>query len=244
MKPVNVINAASLQVATHPVSILRLRGNFRGTTADRWLMLFDSISTPADGSTPLIPAIPLPQNSPFFASFEIGALEFALGCYVCVSTTQSTKTLSVDTMDFSAELSDPEFPTGTTLVGDLTSAVTGLQVWTEAAGSTARKVLTMLEVDGTNLTTATQYIQLFAKDSVSAGDVPIAGGVFPIAVGQVLTLANGLHFGNTGRRMWSIDSASPFTNRYGCTVKISSTPSTYTACTGTACIRAEYKNQS
>lgn len=239
MNPVSVINAVELQVAKNPVSIRRLRGNFRGSTADRWLMLFNSDSTPADGTAPFIPAIPLNQNAPFFAEFEIGELVFPLGCYACVSTTQSTKTISTDTMDFSAELSDPEYPASCSFSGDLTSAVTGLQVWTEASGASARKNLMALEVDGTLLTTATQFIQIFATDTVNTGDKPMAS--FPIAVAAVLTGANALRFGTGGREVFSIDSASPFTKRLGCTVKISSTPDTYTACTGTACIRAKYK---
>jgi len=235
MKTKSVINAVELQVSKDPVSVLRVRGNFRGATANRWLMFFDSITTPADGVVPAIPALPLYMSAPFFTEFEIGALEFLQGCYVCVSTTEGTKTVSADTMDISVELSDPESVPGTTIVGDLSSAVTGLQVWSEANGLTARKKLVSFEVDGTNLTTATQYIMLFATDTVTTGNRPISGGCYPIAVGGVLTGSKGFYFG-TGRDVYSFDTVA----RLGCTIKISSTAGTWTACTGTACIRAEY----
>ncbi|MEI6195398.1 MAG: hypothetical protein WCS42_13820 [Verrucomicrobiota bacterium] len=248
MFPKSVINAVELQVSQHAVSVLRVRGNYRGAT-DAWLMFFNSNGTPADGAVPLVPAIPLPSASPFFAEFEIGALEFSLGCYACVSTTEDTKTISAETMDLSAELSDPENPTGVSYAGNLVDPVTGLPVWSEAAG-VARKRLVALEVDGAYLTVvAVQFIQIFATDTVNAGDIPllslpIAGGfdrvVNAITVKCRRTLADGIHFGNAGREVFSIDSAAPFTKRLGCTIKISRTPNTYTACSGSALIKAEY----
>ena len=234
-------NVTSAQVSTEPVSILRVRGNFRGSTADRWLMFFNvrqALDAP-NGTAPLIAATPLNQLSPFFIEESIGALQFPLGCYVAVSTTEDTLTLSTDTMDITVEMDDLIVPPVTTFVGDLTSAVTGLQVWSEASGAT-RQALVTLEVDGTNLTTATQHVMIFATDTVNTGDTPILS--FPIAVGGVLTGENALRFGNQGLFPFSIDSVSPFTKRYGCTVKISSTSPTFTAPTGTAAIRAEIRN--
>lgn len=239
MKPVTGIGVTAKQISTHGVSVLRVRGTFNGSTADRWLQFHDANTAPADGTAPLIAAIPLPQSSPFFAEFEIGALPFSVGCYVCVSTTQATKTLSADTMDITVELDEPEYPTGTSFVGDLTSNVTGLQVWSEAAGASARKKLYALEVDGTNLTTATQFIQIFAADTVNTGDTPIIS--IPIAVGAVKTGSSKLTFGADGMDVFSIDDSTAKTKRLGCTVKISSTAPTYTAANGTACIKAEYK---
>ena len=253
MIPITSINVASVQISTEPVSILRVRGNFRGSTADRWLMFFN-VRQPLDapnGTAPLIAATPLNQSAPFFIEESIGALEFSLGCYAAVSTTENTLTLSTDTMDITAELDDTIKPPTTTFAGDLTTAVSGLQVWSEASGAT-RQALVTLEVDGTNLTTANHWVMIFAKDTVNTGDVPIES--YPIAYGGTNTVANGVtvisvqtgenarRFGNSGLFPYSTDSVSPFTARYGCTVKISSTPTTYTAPTGTACIRAEIRN--
>lgn len=250
MNPISVINAASKQVTTHPTSVLRVRGYFRGSSADRWLQFFDANTAPADGTAPEFAPIPLPQTSPFFAEFEIGAYPFHLGCYVCVSSTESTKTLSADTMDITVELDEPEYPSGTSFVGDLTSGVTGLQVWNEANGATSRKKLYSLEVDGTNLTGGTQFIQIFATDTVNAGDKPIVS--IPIAGGGTATVVNGvtvpsvrtgvakLLFGADGTDVFSLDTDAK-TKRVGCTVKISSTAPAYAACNGTATIKAEYK---
>lgn len=238
MIPVTAIATASKQVATHSVSVLRVRGNFNGS-GNAWLQFFNTVSTPADTSVPVLAPIPLNATSPFFAEFEIGAAWFSLGCYVCVSTTQGTKTLSTDTMDITIEMDAAEINYGTTLVGDLTTAVSGLQVWSEATGVSARKHLLSMEVDATNLTgTANQFIMLFATDTVNTGDSPLQNMIFPIAPGTVNTLENGYHFGEMCRDMQSYDGTNW---HYGCTIKISSTASTYTASNGTCAIRAEYK---
>jgi hypothetical protein len=228
------IAVASIQVAIEPVSALRVRGNFNGSTADRWLQFFNSEVAAAEGAVPLFAAIPLYQTSPFFAEFELGACPFTLGCYACVSSTQGTKTISADTMDITVELDAPLKQAGVTFVGDLTTGVTGLQVWSEASGVTRQKVLS-IEVDGSNLTTAAQHVMIFATDTVNTGDV----GIFslPIAIGGVLTGANALRFGE-GLMPFSHDTV----DRVGCTVKISSTSPKYTAPTGTACIRAKIQN--
>ena len=242
MKTLPYFAIAAQVVATHPVAVLKLEVTLNSSaTAGLYCQVHDAIAAPANGAVPLKS---WPAGECAFKEFEMGHLQLTQGLYICLSTTAATKTLAAggsDLMDaLNVELSDPEIPTGTTLVGDLTTPVAGLQVWTEAAGATARKALIALEVDGTNLTTAQQYVQIFAQDTVATGDKPII--MFPIAVGGVLTGANALRFGIGGRDIYSRDSDTPFTARLGCTVKISSTKSTFTACTGTAAIRAEYKN--
>lgn len=201
-------------------------------------MFFNSRTAAANGTAPLIAPTPLPQTSAFYIEESIGALSFTLGCYVAVSTTENTLTLSTDTMDITLECDAPIYPPTTSFVGALTSAVTGLQVWSEASGVTRQRLVT-LEVDGTNLTTAAQHIMIFATDTVNTGDTPMFS--FPIAIAGVLTGENALRFGE-GLHPFSIDAVSPFTKRYGCTVKISSTSPTYTAPTGTAAIQAEIRN--
>jgi hypothetical protein len=240
MKPLPYFAVASQQVAKHAVMVLKLEATYTNATTGLFLQIHDGNSTPAAGA---VPKKSWPVEECGYKEFKVGELDLFLGCFVGLSSTAATYTASAVTLDvLQIELSDPERLAGlTTLVGDLTTPVTGLQVWTEAAGVT-RKALVALEVDGTNLTGVPgQFIQVFATDTVNTGDAPLVS--IPIATGQVLTLTNGLHFGDQGREVFSIDSASPFTKRLGCTVKISSTGSTYTACNGTVAIRAEYKNQ-
>ena len=232
MNPVTSIGAAALQVSKQPVNVLRVRGNFNGSTADRWLMLFDAITTPADGTAPAIAAIPLYQSSPFFAEFEIGALAFKHGCYACVSTTQATKTLSADTMDITVELDAPELPTGASLAGDLTTGVNSLSVWATANGP---KKLLKLEVDNTG--GADNYIMLFATDSPSNGDTPIMQ--WTLAANAVLTGDKALTFGKAGFDVYSRNDTGALSK--GCTIAISSTTGTLTAIVSSVPkIRAQY----
>lgn len=243
MKPINYFNISSAQIARHTVSVLKIEGYFRAATTMAWLQVFDTNDPPAAGAAPL-KQWPVFATSQFYLEFKRGDLTCYLGCAVALSTTEGTYTASTDTMDLSVELSDPETPANVTMAGLLPSAVNGLQVWTEAAGAAARKSLVALEVDGTNLTGGTQFIMLFATDTVNPGDAPIVGAIFPIAAGQVRTGNDKLTFGEFGRQMFSLDdTATPPVQRLGCTVKISSTPLTYTAANGTAGIRAEYRTE-
>lgn len=243
MKPINNFNVSNAQIAQHSVLILKVEGYFRASTSISWLQVHDTNAAPAAGAVPL-KEWPVYATTEFYKEFKRGDLTCNLGCFVGLSTTEGSYTASSDTMDVSVELRFPELPAAVSYAGSLTAPVTSLQVWSEATGAVARRSLVALEVDGTNLTGGTQFILLFATDTVNTGDSPVNGGIFPIAAGQVRTGENKLTFGEFGRQMFSIDySTTPPTNRLGCTIKISSTPSTYTPANGTAAIKAEYRQE-
>ena len=229
--------------------------NGAGATTPYWIMFFAQATVPVNGTRPIFQEQVLGVNGFKFDFLPNGISSRNMmntgqlvmspnfgGLVAVLSTTGDTLTIATggNTMELDVWVDDftPILPAGTTVVGDLTSPVTSLQVWTEAAGLTARKKLYTLEVDGTNLTTATHYIMIFAKDTNVAGDAPMATLIFPIALLQLRTLQNGLDFGDTGLEVYQYDGT---TKRLGCTIMISSTKATYTAATGTACIRATYK---
>jgi hypothetical protein len=131
------------------------------------------------------------------------------------------------------ETTDPEFPTGTSYAGNLTSNVQSLQVWADASGP---KKLVALEVDGSGLS-GPAFIMLFATDSPANGAVPV--DQFSIAQGAVLTGTKKLFFGsNPGRDMYSKDTAG--TDHKGCTVAISTTAGKLTLTADNLKIKAEY----
>lgn len=235
MKPLPYYNVAGQQVATHPVSVHKIEGYFRGET-DSWLQVHDAVSAPADTAVPL-KSWPVQAAYEFHKAFEMAELRLTKGLYVCISTTQATKTLSAEKMDLHVELAQPEAPAGTSSAGDLTTAVTELQVWAESAGP---KRLIALEVDGTNVV-ATHYVQIHSKDTVDAGAVPVAQ--FELEAGAVKTGLDAWRFGNDGREVGQRDETTPTTWRKGCTVKLSKTAGSYTAPTdgSTVAIKAEYK---
>ena len=144
----------------HGGSLIRLRGLFYGTTANRYLLLYDQGLLVKTDTTqpPLIAAIPLYQggvNAPtaFFAEFEIGYLEFSNGLYWVVSTTADNVTASTDPVDITFELSDPEEPTGTTLAGTPNGNVDSLVVY----GSNPN--FNLFGINATNNSAGTLYLQ-------------------------------------------------------------------------------------
>jgi len=126
-----LINAASGQVSTLPISVLKVNGYFRGSTADRWLQIFDSCVAPVNPAVPMY-EYPISQTSPFYCEFKNGELHLTEGLFVGVSTTEGTWTTSTDTMDVTVETDFK--PVTTTIVGDKTTTVQTVAVWSQAAG--------------------------------------------------------------------------------------------------------------
>lgn len=208
-----------------------------------YFQLHDSNVIPANGAVPLRC---WPAAECGFKDFKIEELSFSLGCYYCLSTTKATKTLAVgvnDLMDIAqVELADGPLTAGlnsVSVVGDLTTSVNTLQVWSEADGVTARKKLVLIEVIGTVINTGTNYLLLFSTDAVSANDVPIAGGSIPLVALTNYTGANGFFFGELGR---VVETFTGVVWKYGCTIMLSSTAGFYTApLTDVVCLKAVYR---
>lgn len=243
MTSINSFDALSNQVATRPVSILKVewRGHASAATTGLYLQIHNSAVTPPAAAVPL-KSFQLFPDSEGFKDFKNGELECPVGCFVGVSTDEDTWVAATGNDKYASlgvEVDKPQFPASTALstAGDLTSAVTGLSVWSEATGAATPKKLVSLEVDGTNLA-ADAYIMLFATDSPANGDKPVLQKA--IAMAATLTKAAGkaLEFGPTGRSVESYDTAK----RQGCRVRISSTANTLTLIVSGSCrIKAWYK---
>jgi hypothetical protein len=233
MKPLSYFAVASQQVATHPVGVLKLEATLNASaTAGLFLQLHDSSTVPADGAVP-IKCWPAAECG--YKEFKMGEIQLTAGLYACLSTTAATKTLAVggsDKLDILAvELTDPETPSGMTVVGDKTSPVTGLQVWADSAGP-----FCLLNVEvGILLLGADSFLQIFATDSPAEGAVPLES--LPIKSGEPY-LPIKFNFGETGRNVFSIDANG---NHDGCTLKVSSTGNILTTIASTVTLRAEYR---
>lgn len=243
MKSITSFNALSSQVANRPVSILKLewRGHASAAATGLYIQVHNNVVTPTAGDVPL-KSFQLFPDSEGYKDFKNGELECPIGCFVGVSTTEATWTAATGNDKFASlgvEVDKPQFPAAAALstAGDLTSAVTGLSVWSEATGAATPKQLVSLEVDGTNLA-ADAYIMLFATDNPANGDNPVFQK--PITAAATLTKAAGkaLEFGPNGISIESYDTAK----RQGCRVRISSTPKTLTLIVSGSCrIKAWYK---
>ena len=239
MKLIPFFNAASGFATNHRGSLSRIRGNFNGTTATRFLMVFDANSYhgPQAGDVPLFPAITLFQGSagnptPFFQDFDINFLEYNNGLYWAVSTTQETFTQSTDTVDIDFELSDPEDPTGTTFQ-PLVSGADSLTVY--ADGQPNKNIYSF---KATNVSAGTLYLMLFTYANPANGAIPVQEWVF--TTGQ----AQGFGFGNNGYHpVQSSNSAAGVASiTQGCYLVGSTTPGVLTASTGgNWTLQAEFK---
>lgn len=133
MKPLEYFGVSGQQVTQQPTHVLKIEGQFLAASAARWLQVHDSATVPAEGAVPL-KQWPLDPSSQFFQTFAAGELAVAEGLYICISTSDGTKTLSADTMDLGVELTDAEQPSGLTQVGDEANDRGTLQVWADGAG--------------------------------------------------------------------------------------------------------------
>ena len=256
MTPITTTGLSYSQIARHPVETCKIEWRGGDSMANCYIQVWDTANGPTDPSAVLLKVYQSNQSAYDYKEFKRGDMTCSMGMFIGLSNTESAYVAvsgggNILAM-LSVELLRPENPVSTSYAGDLTSAVTGLQVWSEAAGAATKYNLVALEVDGTNLTGGgIQYIQIFATDAQSVGDIPISS--FPIASGGSVVNINGLsiqsvmigkaalRFGPRGIDSLSADKPNPtITYHYGCTVQISSTARTYTPCTGTATIKAEY----
>lgn len=235
MKNLIYFDTFSKQVTTHSnVSLLKLEATMDGSMAASafFLQVFDSLTTPAEGEVPL-KSYPVSTSAELYKDFKLGELTFASGMYVCISSTEETKTIASGTNRcamLSVELSGPEEFIATTVVGDLTSGVNTLLVWAEASGPKRLRRLTFL-----GSLAANRWLKLYAKDTPSVGDLPIlqwninsANGTFKI------------DFGPFGVDMFQQEL--DYTQRIGCSLFKENASGAYvgTTGTGTVVIRAEY----
>lgn len=226
-------NAPSNQV----FRLMKIEFNNNGA-ADRWLMVFPSRTVPINGSQPLTTSIFAQSNfSGIQTLIPEGQSTLAPGFLVLASSTRTTLTYDAGaTLDITAYVEEFEILQDSTLaVGDYTSVVDTLQVWTDANGP---KKLIKLEL--TNAAAVTLYAAVYAVDAPGPTSKIQALIPIPAKVGGVngFTIAS---FGN-------VAGLSPFqqdadhTLHDGCTIWVSSitAPGTKYA-PPSATIRATYK---
>ena len=237
MKSLAYFDIAGQQVATHAVQILKLecRGDDSMAAGTFW-QVHDSASVPTNGAVP-VKSWPAYTGAPDYKDFTGAELNLVNGCYVCISTTEATKTLGTGSnkfADLQVELTEAERPSGTSSAGDLTTGVAARAVWTDASGP---KQLIRVQTVSVSMS-GTRYLMLFAEDAPANGDKPIAQ--FKITSGAALDLK----FGADGRDVKSI-APNTSTIRDGCRLELSDTTDTLTKASGgsgdTIAIKAEYK---
>lgn len=221
-------SSASYVAKTFAMTLTKVSGNFKGTTADRWLHIFDAKALPADTAVP-VRSYPLFQNAPFSWTTDDEELALVNGCVVAVSTTEETLTISTDECDWYIDGYSHIDDTGWTTVGDYTTGDAELQVWADSAGP---KKLVRLEV--TNLASTDElYLMIFAKDSPAAANVPFLTKTIPADGSVDFFFGDGI----SPLQLPTVNSIND-----GCTVGISNNDSVYDPNTdNNQAIKATYK---
>jgi hypothetical protein len=223
MKPLEYFGVAAQQVTQNPTHVLKIEGDFLGSTADRYLQVHDSEIAPAALAVPLR-QWKISQSSPFFQTFSAGELPLAKGLYIAVSDTSGTFTASADTMDLRVELTDPEQPSGATIVGDKTTEIQTLVVWNNGAGPKRLYRLSVTEVNNT-----TGYVFLYRSPTDPN----------PLYLGKIAALAT---------RQWDFGQGLEPTykdgsnvTRNGCWIEVTEDLARTTITLNQATMLAEYK---
>lgn len=230
MKTLSYFSASAAQVAQHGVDVIKLEWmGASGLAAARFIQVHDAYAAPEDGAVPK-KVWPIYTSAAGYKVFDVGELVLENGLYICISTTEATKTLASGADDFSTlmvELREAESPAGTSYAGDLTTADEVLQVWADAAGPKR-----LFEIITTNSYGGVGYLQIHAANTPSDESLVEE---FEIADGETKRLT----FGKSGREV-SKKVSNAIAN--GCTLAYSSTAGSYTDIGAPgATIRAEYK---
>lgn len=233
MKVITDFDVAAKQFTTHgsPYQLYKLEAKLNSSAVNTvFVQIHDSQTTPAEGAVP-IKSWPAVADQEIYKEFKRAELNIVNGLYVCVSTTEATKTLGTGNNKFSmvsAEITETEETV--TVAGDLTTGVDYLEAWNNAAGPhNLRKVQVSFGATG-----GAKYALLFAKDiaNINDGDIPI------LVIGSGDNETKSFNFGKAGRRVFS---QTAFVDKVGCSICISTTANVLTVTSATEHkIRVEY----
>ena len=209
MIPNQSFNVATAQVSTLPIQLCQIEGYFRGA-ANSWLQVFDSCTTPAAAAVPVY-QLPINATSQFAETLQIGKYSLGEGLFVGISTTEGTWTASAEKMDVVVWTDVP--PVSTTILGNKTSVVNNLPVWTEATGAACNSFLYGTII--TNATGATLYALIYAD--VTPFDYGVYQSIITVPDGKTVKS----YFGDQGLVPFSQEL--PATMHLGCKIFLSST---------------------
>ena len=224
--PPQALNTYLLTITTNPVlnlapTLMRLAVSSRYAVAG-YIQLHSASSLPADGAVPIGEPIAIAANGAFVRNWQPQGLPInSPGLVIVFSSTAATLTKVVAaTVDIEADVEEYETrKPSATVVGDLTTAVRSLEVWTEASGASAPNRL--LKIEAKNLVAAVRYLGIFAVNSPVAASNLISWVKFGASENKefVFGMDNGLSpfqqdaiTGTThlGCAILALDTISPF----------------------------------
>ena len=185
-------------------TLLDFSGYCNGSSATNYyLMFFAQQTVPANGTQPLFKQQIIGADgfkfgyenkgivsSGFMALLQAVQQPNLGGLIAVLSTTPETLTIATGgaTMDLDVFIEEFEsLQPNTTIVGDLTTAVKSLQVWSEASGRGTNNLegqKQLLRVWYSNQSGSTQYLQLFAQDAPATNSATLGANVTIPATGN------------------------------------------------------------
>ena len=213
----------------HPNFLMKFECDINtGAATTVYIQLHDSRTLPANGAVPL-KSWPAPAGqTDVYKEFKNGELSFKNGIVAAVSTTQGTLTVGTvnnkfDSVAIEMWNPDPGVVYNTSYVGDETTTINTLQVWTQAAGPNQLYRLIVTEKLG-----AAGYIYIMADDAATR----IASGTRPVPVAANATVIIELGSNGSGINVQSQDAgtslapigAKDFTLFQGCTILFANAP--------------------
>lgn len=214
-------NTAPVVPFAFPVSLVDMNGYAAGAG---WLQIHDSATVVGGAEVP-IASFYVAGAGPLPSIFQtLGPLTLLKGLCIAFSSTEATYTALATSYDIFGDVDeyegiDPYLITGASTVGDRTTGVNSLQVWSEATGLSDNPYL--ISVYATNSALVAQYLMLFSTDAAADGSIPLVTLTIPASSSRTL------NFGPNGLRPKRESSAYVITK--GCSLFGSSTAGTLTA---------------
>lgn len=169
MTPLIAFDVFDFQAVQNGNKLVKLEGRIDDNAdANVYVQVFDSATTPADGEVPK-KVWQVGSGVSFYKEFKVDEFDFQYGLYVCVSTTEATKTLGTGNNKFAniqVELQDPDFSSRFSFADD--AGTTSHQVWPVAAGTKFLIQFTVRSLESGN-----RWVHLFASDNPTNGSRPI-----------------------------------------------------------------------
>jgi hypothetical protein len=227
---------AGVNLFARQCALSNIDGNYLTGAAGQYFQIHDKATAPVNADVP-VKSFLLANAGPInlMSIFQVlGPMNFVNGLGVAISSTEATLTLGTGSFDVFGEIEEYELPiSGLSVVGDLTTAISSLSIWTEANGP--QKLYT-IEIPAGNGLSSSVYLMLFAKDTgnISNGDVPL----WTSPVISSSSLRQYFTFGSAG--IWPRVNDSG-TYRQGASLWLSSTQGILTKSVSTCPIKAQYK---
>lgn len=225
--------SAGISLVANPCTLVAIDGNYGGGGSE-YYQIFDKASAPVANDVPIFSEV-LTAAGPLPSVFEVlGPVNLTLGLAVGISSVNEKYTASASAYDVFGQTEEWETQiSGILTVGDLSTGLNNLAVWTNAQGP---KYLYQIDAIQNLGGLGNGCIMIFGSDSPVDGSVPFWQS--PVLTASA-SLIRTFKFGYGGL---AISHKIVQAIKVGCNIFFSYTPGTLTSDSNNTCmLRAKYK---